>query len=738
MKRVILFAFSLCFALFINAQVSKTVNIAAGDLTSALTAGEKSTVTNLTITGTIDARDFVIMKNMSALAVLNLSGTTVAAYATDPENTIPDNGLKYCTTLTTINLPSALTKIGRMAFYGLWRIKTLTIPSTVTFIGDEAFRGCEGMTAIDLPSELITLDTYAFEECYTLLSITIPSKVTTIGTGAFYKCYALKSVILPSSLTFIDVMVFQGCSSLDTINFPSTLTSIGIQAFYGAALKNIILPSSLETIGESAFKACGSLISVFIPASVTTIGNYAFTYSTGLKNVDPDNLNYSSIDGVLFDKSQTTLIHCPISMAGSYTIPSTVSIIDLSAFERCGNLTSITIPPGVTTIKNSGFRECGKLTTLSIPSSVTSIGSSAFYFCTGLTSFYANPLTPVDLTGSIYAFYNVNTATCILHVPYGSLLAYQKANQWKDFMNIVEMPLNATWTGATSTDWATATNWAGGSVPISSTDVTIPDVTNDPVIGPTTTADCNNLTVNSGGSLTIQSSASGTGTLITNGSVTVSGSTSVEQYLTSGRNWYISSPLSTATGNVVLGTAGNSLWQYNEVNADWTTDATSTSTPLSVMKGFVAKPAANGVITFTGGTMNTGNKSITVDRTDNTKVSRGFNLVGNPYPSYVDWSAATKTNLLTTMWYRTQEGSAYKFYTYNSTGSTGSPASVTSMIPPMQAFWVRVDNIGTGTLAFTNAMRAHQSGTNPLRTRAAEKTTAQQTLRLQISNGTKR
>ena len=260
---------------------------------------------------------------------------------------------------------------------------------------------------------------------------------------------------------------------------------------------------------------------------------------------------------------------------------------------------------------------------------------------------------------------------------------------------------------------------------------------------------CHDLTINAGkqvtiasgtlavgGNLTLKSDATnGTATLIDNGTVTVGGTTNVEQYLTSGRNWYISSPVSLSTGNVVLGTAENNLWQYNEVNADWTTDPTSTTTPLSVMKGFVAKTAANGVITFTGGTMNTGNKSITVNRTDNAKLSRGFNLVGNPYPSYVDWSAATKTNLLTTMWYRTQEGSAYKFYTYNSAGEgIGVPASVTSQIPPMQAFWVRVDNVGTGTLAFTNAMRAHQSGTNPLRA-AAEKTTAQQTLRLQVSNG---
>jgi len=304
-----------------------------------------------------------------------------------------------------------------------------------------------------------------------------------------------------------------------------------------------------------------------------------------------------------------------------------------------------------------------------------------------------------------------------------------------------DITLYAKWTLNTVT-WDGAT-WSP-SAPIASDNVIINGDYSDAGFS------CNNLTVNAGkqltiasgtlavgGNLTLKSDATnGTATLIDNGTVTVGGTTNVEQYLTSGRNWYVSSPLSASTGNVVLGTSGNSLWQYNEVNSDWTTDATSTSTPLSVMKGFVAKTAADGVITFTGGTLNTGNQSITVNRTDNANPSRGFNLVGNPYPSSVDWSAASKTNLLTTMWYRTKEGSDYKFYTYNSTGEgIGVPASVTSQIPSMQAFWVRVDNIGTGTLAFTNAMRSQQSG-NPLRAPAAEKTTTQKILRLQVSNGT--
>ncbi|MCX6308635.1 MAG: T9SS type A sorting domain-containing protein, partial [Bacteroidia bacterium] len=117
-------------------------------------------------------------------------------------------------------------------------------------------------------------------------------------------------------------------------------------------------------------------------------------------------------------------------------------------------------------------------------------------------------------------------------------------------------------------------------------------------------------------------------------------------------------------------------------------------------------------------------------------VKDGFNLVGNPYPSYLDWNQATKTNLHATMWYRSNEAGTYKFYTYNGTaagyggGEIGVPANVSNLIPPMQAFWVKVEG-GTGVLAFTNAMRSHVVGTNPLKSATQS---AQQILRLEVSN----
>ena len=103
-------------------------------------------------------------------------------------------------------------------------------------------------------------------------------------------------------------------------------------------------------------------------------------------NVAEDNLNYASIDGVLYSKDKKTLIMCPRRKTGSVTIPNSVTSIGYSAFFDCTGLTSVTIPNSVTSIGEEAFEGCTGLTSVTIPNSVTSIGGDAFWNCTGLTS----------------------------------------------------------------------------------------------------------------------------------------------------------------------------------------------------------------------------------------------------------------------------------------------------------------------------------------------------------------
>lgn len=242
------------------------------------------------------------------------------------------------------------------------------------------------------------------------------------------------------------------------------------------------------------------------------------------------------------------------------------------------------------------------------------------------------------------------------------------------------------------------------------------------------------LTINStfinNGTLNLLSDASGTATILTPASIGGSGITNVEQYLTSlttgvlGRNWYISSPLTAATSSTITASTGNGLVYY-----DGTTNWPDAGTTMEVMKGYIAKsPAQNTTINFTGGSLNTGSKSVS-------DLPVGFNLVGNPYPSHVNWTDAVKMGISTSIWYRSKSTGSYLFQTYNVAGEGISVNGGTNIISPMQAFWIKVTD-ATNTLGFSNAMRSHQDQSVETNRLKVPKASTQKLLRLQVSNGT--
>jgi hypothetical protein len=260
--------------------------------------------------------------------------------------------------------------------------------------------------------------------------------VTSIGKEAFYNKPSVTSVTIPNSVTSIGSEAFYSCIKLTIVAIPNNVTSIGSMAFYNCtSLNTVTLGNSVASIGEGAFYGCTSLTSVTIPNSVTSLGSMPFYNCTSLAAITVDTLNsaFSSVDGVLFDKSQTTLIKYPNGKAGGYTIPMSVNSIGVSAFFGCRSLASITIPDSVTSIGNIAFYNCTSLNNvtlgnsvasigegafnncinligITIPSSVTSIGNQAFEHCTSLTGVYFQGNAPSlpNLGGSV--FYNANNA----------------------------------------------------------------------------------------------------------------------------------------------------------------------------------------------------------------------------------------------------------------------------------------------------------------------------------------
>ena len=155
----------------------------------------------------------------------------------------------------------------------------------------------------------------------------------------------------------------------------------------------LYIPSTYEgkpvtSIGDLDFYGCTKLTRATIPDSVTAIGYAAFSKCVSLKSIDvgEGNTEYSSVDGVLFDKNKTVLIHFPAGKGGHYTIPDGVTSIGDHAFIQCARLTSVTIPDSVTSIGALAFRDCFGLKSVRIPDSITNIKSAAFSSCSNLKS----------------------------------------------------------------------------------------------------------------------------------------------------------------------------------------------------------------------------------------------------------------------------------------------------------------------------------------------------------------
>ncbi|HPT04488.1 MAG TPA: T9SS type A sorting domain-containing protein, partial [Bacteroidales bacterium] len=241
----------------------------------------------------------------------------------------------------------------------------------------------------------------------------------------------------------------------------------------------------------------------------------------------------------------------------------------------------------------------------------------------------------------------------------------------------------------------------------------------------------------------------GTATFVNNGTATITGDAVVKQYLSAGRNWYFSSPISNATSAVFKETEENQLWERNVAGNSWT-EITATDVDLTPLKGYIGKVAANGVVTFNGTLNNANIPALTLTKSNATNGK--FHLVGNPYPSYLDWQAVAvaNPNLTGSMWFRTKTAvseqvptSVYTFSTVLYTTEAGlqivngnANTTVTPKIPPMQAFWVRIkDGVETANFTVNNDMRYHADETgNKFKAPAVKN----QTLRLEVSNGVHR
>ena len=348
-------------------------------------------------------------------------GNVAFGDCTELTSVIIGNGVKSigyrafysCSGLTSVTIPNSVTSIDRQAFSLCSGLISVSIGSGVTSIGKEVFVNCTGLSSVTIGNNVTSIGDYAFGWCSGLTSVTIPNSVTSIGSGTFQSCSKLTSVTIPSSVTSIGDDAFASCTSLTSVTIPNSVTSIGDQAFgWCSGLTSITIPNSVTSIGKATFYGCSKLSSVTIPICVTKIGDGAFAGCSGLTSiiVNTGNIKYDSrnnCNGIIETASSTLILGCK----------------------------NTTIPNSVTSIGDYAFYGCIDLISIVIPNSVTRIGGYAFNGCSSLTSVTAINPTPVAITQNVFT----NRTNATLYVPIGSKTAYEVADYWKEFKEIVEI-----------------------------------------------------------------------------------------------------------------------------------------------------------------------------------------------------------------------------------------------------------------------------------------------------------
>lgn len=313
-------------------------------------------------------------------------------------SSISASAFSGCEDLESVVLPKSLVTIGNYAFSDDWALTYISLPKGLVSIGDGAFYGNQlqeisvdaGNTVYcDVDGVLMDHDKKKLI-CYPGgredTAYVIPDSVTEIGAAAFWECEWLRDLTLSANVTDIAVDALY-MTMLDAIYVPETnpvfsdddgvLFSKDKTELYfcpeAKAGSTYRIPDGVVTVHE-AFQFNTAMETLQIPASVEEIEE-TFSECMVLQafQVDENNTFYSSADGVLFDKDQTTLILCPGSKAGAYQIPDSVKIISGASFYGCSELTSVTVPENVTSINEGAFDGCSELTTVTLPAGLKSI-----------------------------------------------------------------------------------------------------------------------------------------------------------------------------------------------------------------------------------------------------------------------------------------------------------------------------------------------------------------------------
>ena len=396
-----------CFAEVVSGKCGRTATYEFDDSTGTLTMSGTGEVTGSQsgCTGWKDYKDSITTLIIEE-GITSIYQSTFASF----------------TNLETIVLPQSLTSIGKMSFARCSSLKNLNIPENITKIEYCSFEYC-GIEELTIPDNVEMLDYGSFRNCTSLKKLTIGKGLKTVYPafidcknleGVYisdlsawasieYKNYVSSSVspvwfskklylnnvlltdlVIPEDVEEIKPGTFAYCESLKSITIPSTVKTIENNAFNGCInVTDVKISEGVESIGDYAFNSMDSIEEISIPKTVTNIGYSTFSYSKNLTaiNVDPQSTSYSSVDGVLYNYDKTTLIKYPQNKAGeTYSIPSTVTMLEEFSFNECKYLKSMVIPSNVETVGTGAFDMCSGIKELTIEDGVKTLGDRAFFY----------------------------------------------------------------------------------------------------------------------------------------------------------------------------------------------------------------------------------------------------------------------------------------------------------------------------------------------------------------------
>ncbi|MDO4725643.1 MAG: leucine-rich repeat domain-containing protein [Porphyromonadaceae bacterium] len=242
-----------------------------------------------------------VANNPNVTGAVNIPDTVVLNGNKHAVKGIGNTAFANCSELTSVMIPSTVTKIGEGAFVDCSKLANITLPSTINTIGKEAFFGCAAFTVIEIPASVKFIGELSFIGCRSLTAINVDEANTEYKSengvlfskngSKIYRYPVAKSgetYSIPTSVTSIEKGTFNGCVALNKIEIPQGTTSIGAYSFDGCtALKSISVPSDVTFIGSRAFADCTSLttfISNIADTAALTLEYYAF-YNIPMGNV---------------------------------------------------------------------------------------------------------------------------------------------------------------------------------------------------------------------------------------------------------------------------------------------------------------------------------------------------------------------------------------------------------------------------------------------------------------------